>query len=495
MMRYLVAILCLLLSAMVFSDAARAERRVALIIGNGAYETIQVLRNSAGDARLMAQTLTGLGFEVTLDTDADRRTMARHILDFGRTLSQAGPDAVGLFFYAGHGVQAAGTNYLLPVGSQVDTEADLVIEAVDANWVLAQMNEAGNGLNIVILDACRNNPFEGAFRSATRGLARLDAPTGSLVAYSAAPGQAALDGDGDNSPYTHALVEAMREPGTELLQVFRRVRLNVEAQTGGRQTPWEEQSLRSDFYFADGTQAGAEPEIAVADPAPADSGDAFELAFWSSVKDTQNPAMIQTYLARYPNGIFAELARVMVAALGPAETSARDEERARESLDPDLPRHIQAALEAVGCDPGPVDGLWGLRSQRALDGFAAAADITLPREAISEATLDLIEGFDGRCVARQTATPAPQAPQAPQAPAERTFVNPTVAGLPLDICVSALADCRGEAALRYCRDQGYQRLVEHAIVIYPETAHITGGTCKPRGLIVCGGYSRIVCAR
>lgn len=250
--------------------------------------------------------------------------------------------------------------------------------------------------------------------------------------------------------------------------------------------------------------------------------DAAEIAYWNSVKGSQNPVIVQTYLARYPDGIFAALARVMVAALGPAETAALDEARARESRDPDLPRHIQAALNAVGCDPGPLDGLWGARSRRALDGFAAAADVALPREAISEATLDLIEGFDGRacpvscdrreeardgqcvtgtcpdgevfdragrCVARQAATPVPEAP------GERTFVNPTVAGLPLDICVSALGDCRGQAAQRYCRDQGYQRLVEHTTEIYPETAHITGGTCTPRSLIVCGGYSRIVCAR
>jgi uncharacterized caspase-like protein len=123
------------------------------------------------------------------------------------------------------------------------SEPDLDIEAVNANWVLGQMERAGNALNIVILDACRNNPYRSSFRSSERGLARLTAPSGSVVAYSAAPGQVALDGQGDNSPYTTALVEAMREPGVELLRMFRQVRVSVEAETDGNQTPWEEQSL------------------------------------------------------------------------------------------------------------------------------------------------------------------------------------------------------------------------------------------------------------
>jgi hypothetical protein len=233
--------------------------------------------------------------------------------------------------------------------------------------------------------------------------------------------------------------------------------------------------------------------------------DAAEIAYWISVKGSQNPVIVETYLARYPDGMFAALARVMVAALGPAETSVLDEARARESRDRDLPRHIQAALDGAGCDPGPIDGIWGRRSQRALDAFAAAAIVSPPQQVISEATLDLIEAFDGRvcqvlCSAREAEGDVPCVTRQPQRqeiepPVEGSFDNPAIDGLPLDICVSAGANCRGQAAQRYCRDQGYQRLVEHTTEIYPETAHITGGTCTPRGPTVCGGYARIVCAR
>jgi hypothetical protein len=246
--------------------------------------------------------------------------------------------------------------------------------------------------------------------------------------------------------------------------------------------------------------------IAFADTARAAGiGDATELAYWNSVKGSQNPVIVQTYLTRYPNGIFAEVARVMVAALGPAETAALDEARARESRDRDLPRLIQEALDSVGCDPGPIDGIWGRRSQRALDDFAAAAIVSPPQQVIGEATLDLVEAFDGRvcqvlCSAREAEGDVPCVTRQPQRqaiepPVEGSFDDPAIGGLPLDICVSAGASCRGQAALRYCRDQGYRSLVEHTTAIFPETAHIAGGTCTPRDPILCGGYARIVCAR
>ena len=164
----------------------------------------------------MADALGGLGFDVTLALDADQKAMKYAIVEFGEKLATAGKDAVGLFFYAGHGLQVDGQNYLVPLAAEIDKESHVAIEAVSAGWVLGEMEFAGNRMNFVILDACRNNPLSRSFRSATRGLARMDAPRGSIVAYSTAPGQVARDGEGFNSPYTEALVREMRAPGVSV---------------------------------------------------------------------------------------------------------------------------------------------------------------------------------------------------------------------------------------------------------------------------------------
>ena len=248
-MRTIAAFIIVFCFSLVVSMEASAEKRVALVVGNSAYTNISPLSNPRNDAELIAQTLREVGFEVVTAIDADRRTMGRAIRQFGKALRLAGKDAVGLFYFAGHGVQARGTNYLIPVGAVVEDHADLEIEALSASNILTQMESAGNKLNLVILDACRNNPFKATFRSSERGLARVTAASGSLVAFAAAPGQVAADGRGKNSPYTAALVDAMRQPGLQVEQVFKRVRVRVERETGGAQTPWEESSLRGNFYF------------------------------------------------------------------------------------------------------------------------------------------------------------------------------------------------------------------------------------------------------
>ncbi len=228
---------------------AGAVQRVALVVGNSDYKLISPLANPENDAALMAETLRAVGFEVIETKNADQRAMKRAIRDFGKRLRRAGPEAVGLFYYAGHGVQAGGTNYLIPLGAPIEREGDLDIEAVSAQWVLTQMEIAGNGLNVVILDACRNNPYKGSFRSAGRGLAKMAAPTGSYIAYAAAPGKLASDGSGSNSLYTATLAKAIREPGLKLEDTFKRVRVRVHEHSGGKQTPWEEGSVLGDFYF------------------------------------------------------------------------------------------------------------------------------------------------------------------------------------------------------------------------------------------------------
>ena len=229
--------------------AQATEPRIALVIGNSEYASGS-LANPANDARMIAESLSNLGFNVVTRRNADQMTMKRAIQDFGARLQKAGPGSVGLFYYAGHGVQLNGRNYLIPTGAHIDREGDVDIEAVSADWVIEQMRYARNRLNIVVLDACRNNPFARAARSMDRGLAVMDAPAGILIAYSTAPGSVAADGDASNSPYTEALARAMRDVHEPVEQVFKRVRIGVMNATAGRQVPWESSSLTGDFYFS-----------------------------------------------------------------------------------------------------------------------------------------------------------------------------------------------------------------------------------------------------
>ncbi len=231
------------------SAATAAETRIALVIGNSEYSS-GPLPNPANDAKMMGDTLTSLGFEVILRRNADQNTMKRAIQEFGARLEKGGPGAVGLFYYAGHGVQLNGRNYLIPTTAQIDREGDVEIEAVSADWVIEQMRFARNRLNIVILDACRNNPFTRSMRSVDHGLATMDAPAGILIAYSTAPGSVAMDGNGRNSPYTEALSQAMRDLHEPVEQVFKHVRVGVMGATANKQVPWESSSLTGDFYFA-----------------------------------------------------------------------------------------------------------------------------------------------------------------------------------------------------------------------------------------------------
>ncbi len=208
------------------------------------------LPNPANDASAMAQALGVLGFQVTLVKNADQKTMRRAISNFGQRLATAGPGSTGLFFYAGHGIQAKGINYLIPTDANIQTQADVEMEAVGADAVLEQMEEARASTNIVILDACRNMPIVRGFRSPTRGLAPMDAPNGSFIAYSTAPGSVAADGLGANSPFVTALVKNLGRKGESIESIFRDVRREVLTTTDGTQTPWDSSSLIQPFYFA-----------------------------------------------------------------------------------------------------------------------------------------------------------------------------------------------------------------------------------------------------
>lgn len=244
---------------------ALADARLALVIGNSAYK-VGALANPRNDAALMADTLREVGFQVTTLSDATKDQMKQALLAFSRKLRETG--AVGLFYYAGHGVQLRGENYVVPVDADIQNEAEVEFLALNVNEFLAAMERTSNQINIVILDACRNNPFARSFRSAARGLATVDAPRGTYIAYATAPGQVALDGDKGNSPYASALAGAIRTPGLTIEDTFKKARREVLAATSDQQVPWETSSITGSFYFAGaGAGAGAKPEVTVATPA------------------------------------------------------------------------------------------------------------------------------------------------------------------------------------------------------------------------------------
>ncbi|MBU1229221.1 MAG: caspase family protein [Proteobacteria bacterium] len=261
--------LCLLVATAQAAPVGTPERRTALVIGNGAYASAP-LKNPVNDARDMAAALKSLGFEVTLLTDASHKQMEAAARDFGLKLRQGG---AGLFYFAGHGLQVAGENYLVPVDAVIQTESDVKFGCLNAGLVLGKMEDARNGLNMVILDACRNNPFARSFRSAELGLAKMDAPTGSIIAYATAPGSVAADGAGRNGVYTEHLLKNMRAPGLAVTDLFMRVRMGVVADTGKKQVPWEASSLTGYFYFNGevGPGQAQQQPTALAAPVPTDA--------------------------------------------------------------------------------------------------------------------------------------------------------------------------------------------------------------------------------
>ena len=237
------------------TSAVNTERRIALVIGNSAYKN-SPLRNPVNDATDMAAKLRRLGFQVSLGKDWSRKEMRTAIRSFGDELKRGG---VGLFYYAGHGMQAEGKNYLIPVGSDIAREDEIEDEAVDAGSILRKMESAGNTMNMVFLDACRNNPFARSFRSASKGLAQMDAPSGSLIVYATAPGSVAADGPGRNGIFTKNLLAYLETPDLPVTQMLMSVRKDVRLETDGKQTPWESSSLEGNFYFMPGTKAASVP--------------------------------------------------------------------------------------------------------------------------------------------------------------------------------------------------------------------------------------------
>jgi caspase domain-containing protein len=304
--------------------------RIALVIGNSNYRYVAQLTNPINDARLMARTLQRVGFKLVGDgaqIDLDKSGFDRVLQAFADQLPGA---SVALFYYAGHGMQLSGENYLVPTAANPKRESDVRLQMVDASLIVDQMQDAGARLNILILDACRNNPFGGrGIRSAGGGLAPMQAPEGTLIAYATQPGAVASDGKGGDSPYTLALTQVMLQPSVEVQKTFNEVGLMVSKETGDLQVPWTETSpITGDFYFSGPPAPLTKPE-----PAPdisVQSEENAEIVFWQSIEKSKNPRDFDAYLKQFPSGQFAVLAQVrrsefgapkQVASLAPSVSS------------------------------------------------------------------------------------------------------------------------------------------------------------------------------
>lgn len=292
------------------------EQRVALVIGNSNYRNAPQLANPDNDAQSMAQFLNSAGFEVISATDLGQNDMLRVVQDFSAKVSARGPNTVAMVYYAGHGVQLAGENYLVPVDAKVSNQTDLVNGSVRLVDVMSTLETIPSRMRIVILDACRNNPFPNV-NDAGRGLAIVDAPNGSIVGYSTAPGAEALDGNGGHSPYMQAFLNVAREPNVPIEQLFKRVRLQVNQTTGGAQIPWESSSLTSDFTFFGDTAVAANrapvnaPVVQMASNLPSRS----TRQAYDYVVSEGRPEYYQEFIQMYPHDPLCDHIRWLLSNL------------------------------------------------------------------------------------------------------------------------------------------------------------------------------------
>jgi hypothetical protein len=331
-MRYLtviVSLFCMLFTA----HAAEADKRVAFVVGNGAYKNVAQLPNPPIDAKAMAAVLRNVGFDVVEGTNLTRDTMTERLLEFGKKAQGAD---VAVFFYAGHGIAISGTNYLLPVDADIKSEMDVKLgSAINIDLTLDQtMSDAK--VKLVFLDACRDNPFAAKIKSnsATRsvsvqtGLAEMKSGEGTLIAFATGPGQTALDGqEGTNSPFTRALISHITTPGVEIQQAMTEVRAQVNEETNKGQLPWGHTNLIGSVFLnpvaapAPGAAGSSAPAAVVS----TSGGSDVDLEFWRSIKESNKPEELNAYLSNYPNGKFKSLALARIASLeNGASTTTRN---------------------------------------------------------------------------------------------------------------------------------------------------------------------------
>lgn len=415
--------------ALLASAGGAHATRIALVIGNSSYEAVPRLPNPVRDADAVAEALERLGFEVSVGRDTRKAMLEGLLADFSEKAAQA---EMAVVFYAGHGIEVGGENYLIPIDAKLKSDARIKFEAVSLSDILSAI-EGGKGIKLVLLDACRNNPFiatmEGRTRSIGRGLAKVEAADGIYISYSAAAGTTASDGDGDHSPYTEALLSTIEEPGLELNFLFRKVARFVKQKTNGTQTPFEYGRLPDVSIYL-------KPPVELPQPVAKDPcSDA--AAHWAAIEDKKSATLFKAHLQYFGQCAFAELARnaldnlaetdkqqaasgtvAVVDAAGPASeaveeqktptgvTSADDvvREETVALAQPDnakadllsLTRNVQSGLVALGCSTGSVDGRWGRQSQRALERFNKFANLSLDVDAPSQAALAAIRERKGR---------------------------------------------------------------------------------------------------
>ena len=368
-MRFLVVALVaigVLASSSVAKADTKADKRVAFVVGNGAYRNVATLPNPPADASAMAATLRNVGFDVVEGVNLTRDGMTDKLLDFGRRAQGAD---IALFYYAGHGIAINGVNYLLPVDSDIKSEMDVKLGAAINVDVTLDQTLADAKVKLVFLDACRDNPFAARIRSASTrsvnvqaGLAEMKSGEGTLIAFATGPGQTALDGDvGRNSPFTRALIAHITRPGVEIQQAMTEVRAQVSEETKKAQLPWGHTNLIGSVYLNPAelpltnavAPAPAGPALAIA---PRSGNNDVELEFWRSVKDSNKPEELNAYLSSYPNGQFRSLAQARLAALdtGGAKEKDKDMTRNLTAVDPATftEEANQVTEDQIGLDRG-----------------------------------------------------------------------------------------------------------------------------------------------
>lgn len=287
------------------ASAIHALPRTALVIGNSAYSDAP-LRNPSNDANAVGDELKRLGFSVDLQINAKRDAMDNALQNFSASLAKN--RGIGLFYFAGHGLQLDWRNFLVPVDAHLDTADDVVRQTVEIGNLLKSLGKVGNPMNIVVLDACRDNPFGSEHRTG-KGLSQMDAPIGTLLAYATAPGNVASDGVGKNGLYTENLIREMAAPDAKIEDVFKRVRLAVRRSSQGQQIPWESTSLEEDFYFIPPAEMRKRSQEEL------DRLFAEELAQWNQAQQANKPEPLVAYLKSYPSGRFSELAQTKLDRL------------------------------------------------------------------------------------------------------------------------------------------------------------------------------------
>ncbi|MCO5063478.1 MAG: caspase family protein [Rhizobiaceae bacterium] len=407
------AISTALLMAAIFLGLLTLEsfsgERVALVIGNSEYGSLQTLPNPRNDAGDIRNSLERIGFKVTLKENLNYEDFRRTLQEFGR---EAGGAEIGLFFFAGHGVEVNNENFLIPSDARLAADSDVEFEAIPVSLIMNALSGV-SGVRIVLLDACRDNPFlvsmkrTSATRSVGRGLAKIEPITGTLVGYAAKEGTVAYDGAGRNSPYTAGLLEHLEERNLDIQFVFRKVRDSVMVATGGKQEPFTYGSLPGKEIYLAPSRSDGQP-----DP------QATEIEYWSSVKDTRDRKALESYIATYPDGAFVRIARLKIEQLDSNESPQGDA-----SAVASLARQIQLELARVGCEVGQADGIWGNRSQRALGLFSEQVGLNLPTDTPTTFALRELGRHEERVCPRETTQPSKRTPQVAS---EKTTSKPTV---------------------------------------------------------------------